>query len=174
RFPMVIELMGWDFNFALMKYGDHWRVHRRLFHSVFHNETAQLFRPKELTATHELLRRILHNPDGLMGHLRHMAGEIIISVAYGINVLPKDDPYVTLTERALHSFVSAMVSGRFLVDSLPILKYVPEWFPGASFRRKARVWRELSRSMVDKPFAEAKRNIASSTTVLGISHSSPI
>ncbi|KAJ6521003.1 hypothetical protein DFH09DRAFT_1193421, partial [Mycena vulgaris] len=151
---MVIELMGWDFNFALMKYGTPTvfnqlfrRVHRRLFHSVFHNETAQLFRPKELTATHELLRRILHNPDGLMGHLRHMAGEIIMSVAYGINV--------TLAERALHSFVSAMVSGRFLVDSLPILKYVPEY-------------------MVDKPFAEAKRNIASSTTVLGISHPSPI
>ncbi|KAJ6504475.1 cytochrome P450 [Mycena vulgaris] len=158
RLPMVNELMGWDFNFGL-------RVHRRLFQSVFHNDAAQLFRPKELTATHELLRRILHNPDKFMGHLRHMAGEIIMSVAYGINVLPKDDPYVTLAEHALHSLVFALVPGRFVVDSLPILKYVPEWFPGASFRRKAKVWRELSRSMVDKPFAEAKRNIASSTIV---------
>ncbi|KAJ6473457.1 cytochrome P450 [Mycena vulgaris] len=165
RFPMVIELMGWDFNFGLHQLPS--RVHRRLFHSVFHNETAQLFRPKEMTATHELLRRILHNPDEFMGHLRHMAGEIIMSVAYGINVLPKDDPYVTLAERALHSFVTAMVPGRFLVDSLPILKHVPEWFPGASFRRKAKVWRELSQSMVDKPFAEAKRNIASSITAMG-------
>ncbi|KAJ6521007.1 cytochrome P450 [Mycena vulgaris] len=46
-------------------------------------------------------------------------------------------------------------------------RYVPEWFPGASFRRKAKVWRELSQSMVDKPFAEAKRNIASSITAMG-------
>ncbi|KAJ6533290.1 cytochrome P450 [Mycena vulgaris] len=143
------------------------RVHRRLFHSVFHNEAAKLFHPKELTATHELLRRLLHNPDEFMDHLKHMAGEIIMSVAYGITVLPKDDPYVTLAEHALHSLVFAIVPGRFLVDSLPILKYVPEWFPGASFRRKAKVWRELSQSMVDKPFAEAKCNIASSTTAKG-------
>ncbi|KAJ6504457.1 cytochrome P450 [Mycena vulgaris] len=171
---MVNELMGWDFNFGFMKYGTPTlfnqffrRAHRRLFHSVFHNDAAQLFRPKELTATHELLRRILRNPDEFMDHLRHMAGEIIMSVAYGINVLPKDDPYVTLAEHAAHSLFFAIVAGRFLVDSLPMLKYVPEWFPGASFRRKAKVWRELSRSMVDKPFAEAKRNIASSTTAMG-------
>ncbi|KAJ7448564.1 cytochrome P450 [Mycena latifolia] len=158
RMPMVSELMGWDFNFGSL--GDHWRAHRRLFHNVFHAEAAQMFRPTELSATHELLRRVLHDPDAFMDHLRHMAGEVIMSVAYGINVLPKNDPYVTLAEHAVHSFVFASVPGRFLVDSIPILKYVPEWFPGANFRRKAKEWRKLSRSMVDKPFAEAKRNIA--------------
>ncbi|KAJ7483474.1 cytochrome P450 [Mycena latifolia] len=161
RMPMVIELMGWDFDFGLMKYGDHWRAHRRLFHNVFHAEAAQMFCPKELSATHELLRRLLHDPDAFMGHLRHMAGEVIMSVAYGIDVLPKNDPYVTLAQHAVQSEAIALVPGRFLVDSIPILKYVPEWFPGANFKRKAREWKKLSQSMVDKPFAEAKRNIAS-------------
>ncbi|KAJ7476689.1 cytochrome P450 [Mycena latifolia] len=161
RMPMVNELMGWDFNFALMKYGGHWRAHRRLFHNVFHTEAAHMFRPKELTASHELLRRILHDPDVFMDHFRHMAGEVIMSVAYGIDVLPKNDPYVTLAEHAVQSLAIASVPGTFLVDSIPLLKYVPEWFPGAKFQRKAREWRKLSRSMVDKPFAAAKRNIAS-------------
>ncbi|KAJ6529442.1 cytochrome P450 [Mycena vulgaris] len=160
RAPMVNELMGWDFNFGFMKYGDHWRVHRRLFHNVFHNEAAQLFQPKELIVTHELLRRILQEPDAVMDHLRHAAGELIMSVAYGINVLPKNDPYVVLAEHAVNALQTAIIPGRFLVDSVPILKYVPEWFPGASFRRKAKAWRKLARRMVDRPFAEAKRNIA--------------
>ncbi|KAJ7873152.1 cytochrome P450 [Mycena leptocephala] len=160
RFPMVVELMGWDFNFGLMKYGEHWRAHRRLFHSVFHTEAARLFRPKELTASHELLRRVLHNPDGFMDHLRHMAGEIIMSAAYGIDVKPEGDPYVTLAEAAVHGLVTASVPGRFLVDSIPLLKYVPQWCPGAGFQRQADTWRRLARGMVDKPFAQAKLNIA--------------
>ncbi|KAJ7855065.1 cytochrome P450 [Mycena leptocephala] len=160
RLPMVNELMGWDFNFGFMKYGEHWRAHRRLFHNTFHTEAARLFRPKELTASHELLRRMLHNPDEFLGHLRHMAGEIIMSVAYGIDVKPANDPYITQADAALHSLVNALIPGRFLVDSIPLLKYVPAWFPGAGFKRQASTWRSLARSMVDKPFAQAKLNIA--------------
>ncbi|KAJ7851374.1 cytochrome P450 [Mycena leptocephala] len=160
RRPMVNELMGWDFSFGGMKYGEHWRAHRRLFHSVFHTEAAMLFRPKELTASHELLRRILHNPDGFMDHLRHMAGEIIMSVAYGIDVQPANDPYVTLAEAAVHSLANAIVPGRFLV-----------WFPGAGFKRQADTWRRLARSMVDKPFAQAKLNIVSPNIWFNSSHS---
>ncbi|KAJ7888842.1 cytochrome P450 [Mycena leptocephala] len=160
RLPMVNELMGWDFNFGFMKYGEHWRAHRRLFHNALNTEAARLFRPKELTASHELLRRMLHNPDGFMDHFRHMAGEIIMYVAYGIDVKPANDPYVTLAEAAVHSLADVGGPGRFLVDLIPLLKYVPEWFPGAGFKRQASIWRSLARSMVDTPFAQAKLNIA--------------
>ncbi|KAJ7476756.1 cytochrome P450 [Mycena latifolia] len=156
RMPMINELMGWDFNFVHPPR----RAHRRLFQNVFNAEAAHMFRPKEFTASHELLRRILQDPDTVMDHLRHMAGDIIMSVAYGIDVLPKNDPYVTLAERAQNSLILAGVPGRFLVDSIPILKYVPEWFPGANFQRKAKEWKKLSQTMVDVPFAKAKRNIA--------------
>jgi hypothetical protein len=46
-----------------------------------------------------------------------MAGEIIMSVAYGIDVQPANDPYVTLAEAAVHSLANAIVPGRFLVVS---------------------------------------------------------
>ncbi|KAJ7688010.1 cytochrome P450 [Mycena rosella] len=160
RMPMINELMGWDDDFGFMKYGNRWRMHRRLFHSVFNNEAVQLFRPTELTATHGLLRRILHDPDAVMDHLRHMAGEIIMSVTYGIDVLPKNDPYVALAEHALHSLTDAGSPGRFLVNFIPILKHVPEWLPGAGFQRQAKAWKELKRRMVEKPFAEAKRSMS--------------
>ncbi|KAJ7917029.1 cytochrome P450 [Mycena leptocephala] len=130
------------------------RTHRRLFHSAFHAEAAKLFRPKELAASHELLRRILQTLMVLM------AGEIIMSVAYGIDVKPANDPYITQADAALHSLVNAAVPGRFLVDSIPLLKYVPPWFPGAGFKRQANTWRSLARGMVDKPFTQAKLNIA--------------
>lgn len=46
-----------------------------------------------------------------------MAGEIIMSVAYGIDVLPVNDPYVALAEEAIKLTSSATVPGRFLVVS---------------------------------------------------------
>lgn len=50
-----------------------------------------------------------------------MAGEIIMSVAYGINVLPSDDPYITLAHKAVHTFSIASVPGLYLVVSLTYL-----------------------------------------------------
>lgn len=47
-----------------------------------------------------------------------MAGEVIMSVAYGINVLPSNDPYITLAEKAVHGFAVATVPGVYLVVSL--------------------------------------------------------
>ncbi|KAJ7769656.1 cytochrome P450 [Mycena maculata] len=156
RLPMVNELMGWDF--AL---GDNWRAHRRLFHEVFNLVAAQSFRPKEREVCHELLYDILQRPDhDVLDHLRHMAAKIVLSVAYGIDVLPSNDPYVELAENAVDGLVTAIVPGRFLVDSIPLLKYVPAWFPGAGFQRQAAEWRRLSQGMRERPFAEATQKIA--------------
>ncbi|KAF8199264.1 cytochrome P450 [Mycena galopus ATCC 62051] len=162
RLPMVNELMGWDFALAFMKYGMKPRAHRRLFHEVFNVVAAQSFRPKEREVTDELLNDFLEKPDrDLQAHLRQMAGKLIMSITYGLEVLPKNDPYVELAEAAVEGLNTAMIPGRFLVDSFPLLKYVPPWFPGAGFRRKAREWRRLARGMVEKPFVEAKQRIAS-------------
>lgn len=49
--------------------------------------------------------------------LASMAGEIIIYVAYGIDVLPENDPFVTLAQNAMQSLTMALVPGRFLVVS---------------------------------------------------------
>jgi len=85
-----------------------------------------------------------------------MAGEVIMSIAYGIDVKPKDDPFIMAAEEGVHPVVAAGVPGAFLVDSIPILKYVPEWVPGAGFKKKAREWNKLARIMVEEPFATTK------------------
>lgn len=39
--------------------------------------------------------------------------------------------------------------------------YVPSWFPGAGFRRKAKLWREWAVGMVENPYRVAKQKIVS-------------
>jgi hypothetical protein len=53
--------------------------------------------------------------------------------------------------------VSAARPGAYFVDFLLFLKYVPEWFPGADFKRVAREGWELAQELQIKPFAWAKK-----------------
>ncbi|KAJ7495387.1 cytochrome P450 [Mycena latifolia] len=154
--PMVTELMGWDFNVALMPYGDTWRINRRLFNQTFNTKAARQYRPLELTASRALLQRLVDRPDSFFDHFYQMAGEVIMAVTYGIRALPSNDPYITLAQEAVHSEALATVPGRFLVNTFPSLKYIPSWFPGAGFKRQASEWKKLARSLVEIPFAETK------------------
>ncbi|KAF8199316.1 cytochrome P450 [Mycena galopus ATCC 62051] len=160
NFPMVKDLMGWNF-LGIMKYGDEWRANRRLLNQEFTMGDFHAIHGTESVAAHMLLRRLLSHPSGFLSHLRQMVGEVIISAVYGIDTLPVNDPYIALVEDAMKSFSDAMVPGRFLVDSIPILKYVPEWFPGADFKRIAREGRKLAEAVRDVPFSETKRQMAS-------------
>ncbi|KAG6908816.1 hypothetical protein DXG01_003169 [Tephrocybe rancida] len=159
RMPMVGELMGWDFILGFMPYGQLWREHRRLMHQSFHPTAALRFHPQELKATHRLLGRLLQDQNDVLGHIRHMAGETILSIAYGLEVQPKNDPYIDTAERAVHSLVIPVIPGTFLVDWIPALKHVPAWMPFAGFKRKAKEWRKLALAMIDSPFSATKHNI---------------
>jgi len=80
-------------------------------------------------------------------------------VTYGIDVLDKEDPYIATAESAVRAAFAAAMPGAFLIDSIPILRYVPEWIPGASFKRKAKEWRRQAEDMANKPFDAAMKNI---------------
>ena len=75
-----------------------------------------------------------------------------MKIGYGIAVQESDDPYISIAEEALNGVAQASIPGAFWVDLFPILKYVPSWFPGAGFQKKAARWREAINTMADKPF----------------------
>ena len=74
-------------------------------------------------------------------------------MTYSINVRPYDDPYIKVAEEAVRALGELMIPGAFLVDIIPILKYVPKWFPGAKFQSKAAVLRKHAASIRNITFA---------------------
>ena len=76
----------------------------------------------------------------------------IMKIGYGISVQEYDDPYISNAEVVMNGITEAGIPGSFWVDLLPVLKYVPSWFPGAGFQKKAARWREAIHIMADKPF----------------------
>ncbi|KAF9458366.1 cytochrome P450 [Collybia nuda] len=163
--PMLLELMNWDSNFAFIPYGSWWRRHRRTFHQHFHSGAVHKYHSIQLAEGHAFLRRLLMKPENFMHHIRHLFAAVIMNVTYGIKVSDTDDPYITTAEEALHGLSQAGVPGRFLVDVLPILKYVPSWMPGAGFKREATKWRKLSTDMAFKPFKHVKETLLQGSAV---------
>ena len=82
-----------------------------------------------------------------------------MSISYGIDVQESGDPFISLAEEALEAISQAAVLGTFWVDLFPSLKYLPSWFPGAGFQKKAAHWRTLVTTMIEKPFGYVKEEM---------------
>ncbi|KIJ29550.1 hypothetical protein M422DRAFT_269085 [Sphaerobolus stellatus SS14] len=76
-----------------------------------------------------------------------------------------NDPYIRITEEAMKALGEAGIPGTFFVDMLPWMKYIPEWVPGASFKRKARVWRKALTDMSEVPYQHVKLTMANGTAI---------
>ena len=90
-----------------------------------------------------------------------------MKISYGIDVQDSDDPHILLTEKAIYGLNEASIPGAFWVDFFPILKYVPSWFPGAGFQKKAANWSQINSSMKQKPFDYVKDQLVGSPTPRG-------
>ena len=86
-----------------------------------------------------------------------LVGSITLSMTYSINIRPYNDPYIKLAEEAVKTPAELMLTGAFLVDVIPILKYVPEWFPGANFQSKAAIMRKHASMVRNTPFAATEK-----------------
>jgi hypothetical protein len=91
-----------------------------------------------------------HSPHFLRTSL---VGSTTLSMTYGIKVQPYNDPYIKIAEEAIESIAELLIPGSFLVDIIPVLKYVTEWFPCARFQSKAVVMRKHAAIMRNATFA---------------------
>jgi len=164
----MLKLMGWTgWNFALMPYGPLWRAHRRSFEEHFRASAVTGYQGVQLQLVHGLLKRILNEPDDFMLHIRHSVSAIIMRVVYGYQVKESDDPFLELAREATESATLANF-GNFLVDLIPWLRYVPQWFPGAGFQRKAAHWGHVIHTVIDRPWTYVKNALLDGTAAPSI------
>jgi len=63
-----------------------------------------------------------------------------------------------------------IVPANAYVNTFPILKYVPAWFPGAGFKLQAAYVKALVSEMQEEPFQFVKKNMAAGTAVPSLVH----
>ncbi|THU78728.1 cytochrome P450 [Dendrothele bispora CBS 962.96] len=150
---------SWKEDFIFMPYGNLWRECRKLFHQELNPSDPAYYEPNALRASRLLLNNVLRAPEDWRYIFRYMAGTLILSITYGITARPSSDPFIQAAEVALKSVTEAARPGAFLVDQFPWLQYIPAWFPGASFKKKAREWRMYKDRMTNGPFDVVMKEI---------------
>ncbi|OCH95809.1 cytochrome P450 [Obba rivulosa] len=158
---MVYDLMGWSWLFSTQPYGTWWRKHRTLFHQHFQVNSIEQYYPVQLKESYVMLRNLLDSPENFYLHIRRTTAAIVIKITYGHQIAPEGDWYVALADKAITTLGKAGIFGTYIVDYLPFLKHVPEWFPGAGFKRQAAEWRQWNREMLNRPFDMVKEQVLS-------------
>lgn len=163
-FVMLNEFTGFSWSPSTMRYGPVWRQHRALLHRMFHPTACNAYIAVQTRHAHALLRRVVRDAtEDPFTHVKHAVGALIMETAYGIQVQDEGDPWLELCEEAGTIFSRVTVPGSFLVDAIPFLRYVPDWMPGAGWKRQAREWKGLVTRLADAPFEFVRTAMASST-----------
>jgi len=101
-------------------------------------------------------------------------------ISHGYLVKEQDDPIVDVVEAAVSGFSECLEPGAYLVDVIPLRKphlllrcivgnanhsssvrYVPDWFPGAGWKSKAKRFANLLEDMAEIPHQFTKDQVVS-------------
>ncbi|PBK88008.1 cytochrome P450 [Armillaria gallica] len=156
---MIGELMGFKNWLVLLPYGPRFRNQRRLVRQQLSSHAAM--KQFSLIVEHEtgrLLRRLSAKPEHLSDQIQKTIGAILLRIIYGYEIQEENDLFLELVDRSSHCFALAMTPGKFLANSIPIIRHIPDWFPG--FKQIAKEWRATIYDMVDRTHEHAKQQMA--------------
>ncbi|KAI0654114.1 cytochrome P450 [Cubamyces menziesii] len=153
RPPSIMSsLAGWDWAMPLLHYGSWWRRSRRVFHDCFNAGVITRYRPVQTEAIHRFLLRLSTDPTAFPEHIKHFIASSIIRVAYGVDIDKERTPYLAIATDAMAAFAATFVPGKYLVETLPILRFIPGWFPGVQFKKDGKVRTPLVQKLTDTPW----------------------
>ncbi|OJD10762.1 hypothetical protein AJ78_08313 [Emergomyces pasteurianus Ep9510] len=136
---------------------------------------AEQFREIQEIEVNRQLVRALNEPEKLLEHFKTAAGATVLKMAYGYTIEPhKPDPLVDLIEQMMTEFSLAAVPMAWAVDIIPVLRYLPEYFPGATFKKTARKWRKSIQAAAYIPYRFVQRQMASCPTSYRLSYVSKL
>ena len=83
----------------------------------------------------------------------------ILDVVYGISIQSLDDQYIKSALNALQVLNDSKIPGKFWIEFMPILQYMPSWVPGTTAVKFGERWRPVVDDMVNKPFDAVKDGV---------------
>ncbi|EMD35352.1 hypothetical protein CERSUDRAFT_157065 [Gelatoporia subvermispora B] len=153
---LMVSLLGLEWSMILMGYSPVWRKSRRLVHMHFTEDAISNYEHIQLQNTRKLLSLLAQDPEGFVRHTRFAVGATLLELVYGSSINDPEHPYLKCSEGAAQAAIEASLPGNMTVEFLPFLRYMPSWFPGATFKRKLPQWRANVLALRNNAFEEVK------------------
>ncbi|KAG9219881.1 hypothetical protein CCMSSC00406_0010053 [Pleurotus cornucopiae] len=111
-------------------------------------------------------RSNLDDPESFLENIRRASASEVLSMAYG-HQLKKgneaDDRLLNASKGVMRYLADSLTPNNYLVDAVPILKFLPKRCPGMSFHREAEKCRKLLKIMVHDLYDEVVEKVADGT-----------
>ncbi|TFK95438.1 cytochrome P450 [Pterulicium gracile] len=151
---MVTELCGCTDMVAFTRYGTGSRSQRKLMSKALSANAVKTYQPLIQMDTHHFVSSLIQTPKDYQKHIRRYAGGLTLNTIYGYRITTNNDLFLELAEECVDLLANEIAStgSMWMVDLFPFLKHIPEFMPGASFKRKAKVWKAKMEDFVEKPW----------------------
>ncbi|RXW12273.1 hypothetical protein EST38_g13581 [Candolleomyces aberdarensis] len=106
-----------------------------------------------------LLRKLHQSPDDFLKHIQFFFGANIMRLSYGFDDVETNISLIHDAEILMQAFSEAALPGRYLVNNLPFLKYIPAWFPGAGWKRKCQYIASVNKRTLYNSFESVKESL---------------
>ncbi|TPX12326.1 uncharacterized protein E0L32_006973 [Thyridium curvatum] len=117
----------WDGASILVQpYGKTWSVRRKLLHMALSPKALKLYKPVQEAEAARLAYRLLADPARWVKHIETFTSSVVFCVAYGHRIDSLNANVIRQRFQFMHYASSLNVPGKYLVETLPILKYVPD------------------------------------------------
>ncbi|CAE6528036.1 unnamed protein product [Rhizoctonia solani] len=163
------DLFDWPNAPSLLQYNDTWRFHRRVLNGILNVKAVTRFHGQQELQARLLLQRLLDLADhsqpfgGVRKEFFYTMAISMFEMAYGYHLQGKYDPILVELELALHNGFRAAMFANFYVNIIPALMYVPEWLPGAGWKRKILSWKAQKIRALSAPYEWVKARVADGT-----------
>ncbi|TFK34318.1 cytochrome P450 [Crucibulum laeve] len=155
----LYDIMGWNANLGFLPYGKRFQKHRRLFQEYFSRAKCNSYQSVQLKQARLLVKQLAKNPECCSDALQWFATSIVMHIVYGRDVISDDDIFVKIVKDAAEGFHSCGSAGNTTVDLLPFLQYMPSWFPGTYYVKKAHSYKAATKKVHDLPYEIIKSQL---------------
>ncbi|GJE90537.1 cytochrome P450 [Phanerochaete sordida] len=158
RWPMA-DLLGRQNNVGFQYYGERLKQSRKILnHSLNPSAVRDIWAALLEESSTGLMQRFLKSPDTFYHNVEWSVDTLIFRFTYGRE---PDHEYIEQAESAMNATNEALQPGKWWINTVPSLAYIPSWMPGAGFQRWARSAREKYATMIRDPFLRVQDDMAS-------------
>lgn len=125
RFVVMGEIYWDNAGILVQPYGKEWQVRRRLLHQALNPSALRLYKPIQEAEATRLCWSLLEHPERYEKLIDRFTASVVFSIAYGHRIESMDSAVIYQRLEFMQYAASLNVPGRFLAETFPILKYIP-------------------------------------------------
>ncbi|KAH9837060.1 cytochrome P450 [Rhodofomes roseus] len=157
---MYTELAGRRLTaFSILASHPWFKRYRKTMHSGLNPRPTRAYRPIMQEHSRKMLLNFAVSPEQFVSHIRKNAASLILQISYGRTSEDQIDYFVKVVEDAVATQAHLVRPGQWLVNTYPILRFIPSWFPFAEFKRVAAYYKEQYKRVDSLLYTWAKDQI---------------